>query len=424
MLTWAASCLTYQPSSVTTFRGGPSHDMAVMLRDRDQSIGAAEWVWSLGADGKLSRKQMDPEGEWDTYEATRFLGAPVVQRRGSTVRLFAVEAGTGHLMVGAFFREDDRRSAGPRDGFDAREEARRRAEAWDRGWAARPGAWGWHSLGGRFLHQPTLTEASSGHVEAYAVTEEGSLLRRVLAPGPSGGWGAWSVLGSHGFVGEVDVLVSYMDHGHVVKQGEIRAAALKDGQYQFASSDVSPLPWNGVWRPLGVPDSCRGGAELGWPVLVELARGEFEFVVACGGNIWHKTYGWDGEWSARWEPLGTGPKDVRLGTHSLTRSSRGDDGPAGLYAQASASGCVYHSTHIGREQTRAGRGRRWRSQWSYWRHVWCPEENFAVSNMSLAVETVGGRALALGEPGGTFLYSGMIDFRSSDPLRWQRHRRP
>lgn len=421
MLTGAASCLTYQPPPIAAFRGGPRRDMAVMtvtVRDGGESTGAAEWVWSLGADGKLSRRPMGAGAEWDTYEATRFLGAPVVQGRGSAVRLFAVEAGTGHLMVSAYFGgdADGRRPAG--------EEARHRAAAWDRGWAARPGAWGWHSLGGRFVHQPALAEAATGHVEAYAVTDGGALLRRVLAPGPAGGWGAWAALGDRGFVGEVDVLVSYMDSGRAAQQGEVRAAALKDGQYHTAVSFVSPRPWTGVWWPLGVPDRCRGGAELGWPVLVGLGRGEFDLVVACGGGVWHKLYGWAGEWPGRWEALGTLRKGVRLDPHSLTRAARDDGEPPGLYARASVSGCVYRSTHLDGQHAQ----HRWpgdpESPWSHWRRVWCPEERRAAGNLSLAVDPVGARAVALGEPGGTFLYSGLIDFHSSDPLQWQRHDRP
>jgi len=281
-------------------------------------------------------------GEWEPYEGSRFLAAPVVRSTPSRRPLdgepapprrhhmFAIEYGTGAPLYATYRPGEETNSDEKSD-----EEL---AKAWARPWKHdTPGTWGWAdasdstSSSVSFAWQPDVSvfqvAAPGGQasvwLNVYGVTPQGAVMRRTIVTKENGvqEWqDDWLEIGSGAF-GEVRVATDVYSPG-----GYDHVVAIKDGQYRHAHGRYTLGTWDGAWSPLGRPDSCRDLPvdRLGQPEVIAWDAAEVEIIVVCDGRIWHKTRNHRGEWSLFWEYFGmkldykhASGGSVRLKTHGL-----------------------------------------------------------------------------------------------------------
>ncbi|KAH8201608.1 hypothetical protein TruAng_004214 [Truncatella angustata] len=338
---------------ITALRGGPEHGLSVMSVDLGFGKYQA-WLWSLSSNGTLSRREIESQTQWKIFESPKFLTTPVIataDTSGSMLHVaFAIEASTGHLMYSIYKRS-------------------LQEGTWVGMWEDEQG---WRSLGGRFVYQPTVSVSVSSAIDVYVVNEGGELWRTSLAGlVPSPIWDEWVVIGS-GFTGEVSVdnAVAYNS------LRPIHVAALKDGQYQYASSFHGSYHRPQKWESLGVPRTCLG-KELGYPNIMATGVDLAEVLVVCNGQVWQKMY--NGSWSEEWVSI-----DERSGLEHVTH---GHSLSSGSLFSRIADGCI---AQIDRELTKESG---W--DWSSWWISMCPNQRQRMtreeaSSSSMAIHDVHG----------------------------------
>ncbi|KAK8119869.1 uncharacterized protein PG998_004495 [Apiospora kogelbergensis] len=226
----------------------------------------------------------------------------------------------------------------------------------------RPGA-GWEDCNApKFLSAPKILSLLSGHLSLAIDAETGHMMqspfRELSSRDDNSLASEWEMV-AHGFTGAV--AAAHFE--------ELYLIGLKDGEYQYSTFAAA----RDDWHPLGVPDQCRGEADLGWPMVVSKYYDQTLILVTCGGKIWYKMNRYEPRtrcarprardwnpadcWSQQWTPLGDGPDNLHHLTHAQTHT--GDR----IFSRTS-TGCVYQ---IGAREP------------GPWQKLWCPDSPRALN---------------------------------------------
>ncbi|KAK8105092.1 hypothetical protein PG999_008451 [Apiospora kogelbergensis] len=315
---------------------GPWHRESMVLTDRAIGTSAA-WIWSLASNGSLLRKDMGRSGAgWEDCNAPKFLSVPKILSLSSGHLSLAIDAETGHMMQSPF------------------------RELYGQGGVQWVPESAWSNVGShQFAYPPSMIEGDIDRDRiVYAVAANGSLFWNRSSRDDNSLASEWEMV-AHGFTGAVEA-------AHFE---ELYLIGLKDGEYQYSTFAAA----RDDWHPLGVPDQCRGEADLGWPMVVRKYDAQTLILVTCGGKIWYKMNRYEPRtrcarprardwnpadcWSQQWTPFGNGPDDLHHLTHAQTHTRDR------IFSRTS-TGCVYQ---IGAREP------------GPWQKLWCPDSPRALS---------------------------------------------